>query len=96
MDLNNMLKFLWLRDDGHAQPEIQAYAKVIAGFVEEKFPLTYAAYKEARASVTLTYPELLAIITGDRSGLSKSQTKKSENLQRDLQQWIRTEMMKND
>ncbi|WHM52932.1 thymidylate synthase [Sulfitobacter phage vB_SupP_AX] len=92
MDLNNMLKFLWLRDDGHAQPEIQAFAKAIAQFVEEQFPLTYAAYLEARQSVTLSYPELYAILTGDRSGLSKSQTAKSEDLQRQLQQWIRTQI----
>ncbi|ANJ20831.1 thymidylate synthase [Roseobacter phage RD-1410Ws-07] len=92
MDLNNMLKFLWLRDDGHAQPEIQAYAQVIAGYVEQAFPMTYAAYKKARQAVTLTYPELYAILTGDRSALSKSETAKSEALQRDLQQWIRAQL----
>lgn len=94
MDLNNMLKFLWLRDDSHAQPEIQAFAKVIAQMVEENFPKTYAAYKESRESITLSKRELLAIITGDRSALSKSETAKSENLQRDLQEWIRAEMVK--
>ncbi|AWY09380.1 thymidylate synthase [Ruegeria phage vB_RpoP-V13] len=94
MDLNNMLKFLWLRDDSHAQPEIQAFAKVIAQMVEDNFPKTYAAYKESRESITLSKRELLAIITGDRSALSKSETVKSESLQRDLQEWIRAEMVK--
>lgn len=94
MDLNNMLKFLWLRDDSHAQPEIQAFAKVIAQMVEENFPKTYAAYKESRESITLSKRELLAIITGDRSALSKSETSKSEQLQRELQEWIRAEMLK--
>lgn len=88
MDLNNMLKFLWLRDDSHAQPEIQAYARVIADMVAEKFPLTYKAYLESRESFTLTKAELLALITGDRSSLSKSQTAKSEDLQRHVQQWL--------
>lgn len=94
MDLNNMLKFLWLRDDSHAQPEIQDYAMVIAAFVEQKFPLTYAAYMEARQSYTLSKKELLALITGDRSNLSKSETRKSENMQRELQEWLAVEMMK--
>lgn len=94
MDLNNMLKFLWLRDDSHAQPEIQAYARVIAQMVQEKFPMVYTAYKESRESFTLTKHELLALITGDRSALSKSQTKKSEDIQLQLQQWIRAEMTK--
>lgn len=94
MDLNNMLKFLWLRDDSHAQPEIQAFAKVIAQMVEDNFPKTYAAYKESRQSITLNKRELLAIITGDRSVLSKSETAKSEQLQRELQEWIQAEMLK--
>ena len=94
MDLNNMLKFLWLRDDSHAQPEIQDYAMVIAAFVEQKFPLTYAAYMEARQSFTLSKKELLALITGNRSTLSKSETRKSVDMQRELQEWVRVEMMK--
>lgn len=93
MDLNNMLKFLWLRDDSHAQPEIQAYARVIADFVAEKFPMTYAAYLQSRESVTLTRDELLALITGDRSKLSRSQAAKSEDLQRHIQQWITADLV---
>lgn len=92
MDLNNMLKFLWLRDDSHAQPEIQAYARVIADFVAKKFPMTYAAYLQSRESVTLTRDELLALITGDRSKLSRSQAAKSEDLQRHIQQWITADL----
>lgn len=93
MDLNNMLKFLWLRDDEHAQPEIQAYAKVIASFVEEKFPMTYKAYMESRQSFTLTKEELIALMTGDRSKLSKSQTARSEDLQRQIQQWLMSDLV---
>lgn len=92
MDLNNMLKFLWLRDDAHAQPEIQAYAKVIAGYVEQHFPATYAAYKESRESFTLSRKELVALVTGDRSKLSTTQTAASEDLQRQIQQWVWADM----
>jgi len=92
MDLNNMLKFLWLRDDAHAQPEIQEYARVIASFVEAKFPLTYQAYRESREAVTLTPAELKALFTGDRSKLSKSQAAKSEDLQRQVQQWLTADL----
>lgn len=93
MDLNNMLKFLWLRDDSYAQPEIQAYAKVISDFVAEKFPMTYAAYRQSRESITLTRDELLALITNDSSKLSRSQTAKHENLQQYIQQWMTADLV---
>jgi thymidylate synthase (FAD) len=44
IDLHNLLHFLRLRLDSHAQKEIQEYAKVIAGIVKEKFPLTWKAF----------------------------------------------------
>jgi thymidylate synthase (FAD) len=88
MDLNNMLKFLWLRDDSHAQPEIQAFARVIAEMVKDKFPLTYAAYQQSRQLITFTRDELLALMTGDRSKLSKSQTAKSMNVQEQIKKWL--------
>lgn len=88
MDLNNMLKFLWLRDDSHAQPEIQAFARVIAQMVEDNFPLTYAAYLQSRESITFTRDELLALMTGDRSKLSKSQTAKSFEVQEKVKAWL--------
>lgn len=92
MDLNNMLKFLWLRDDSHAQWEIQVYAKAIAEKVKEKFPLTYEAYMRKRSSVSLTTDQLFALITGDRTGLPKSELAEVEKLQRRLQQEITAKM----
>ena len=45
MDLKNMLHFLRLRMDHHAQWEIQEYARVIAGIVKTVCPATYASFE---------------------------------------------------
>ena len=45
-DLKNLLHFITLRDDSHAQAEIQSYGKAIGKIVEELFPYTWAAYKK--------------------------------------------------
>ena len=45
-DLKNLLHFITLRDDGHAQQEIQEYGKAIGKIVEELFPYTWEAYKK--------------------------------------------------
>lgn len=73
LDVSNLLKFLSLRDDPHAQYEIRVYAKLIAEAVEHFFPLVYAAYLRERACVTLTPGQLKALITGDSENLSKSE-----------------------
>ena len=36
-----LLNFIWLRDEGTAQVEIQEYAKVFRDLVENKFPTLY-------------------------------------------------------
>lgn len=79
MDLHNMLHFLKLRDDSHAQPEIQDYARVIAEQIKRDFPLAYAAYEDWKSSVLMTPAELHVLITRDMEAfdnLSKSQRKK--------------------
>lgn len=43
-DLHNLLNFLTLRVDPHAQWEIQEYARVIAGMVKRLAPLSYEAW----------------------------------------------------
>jgi len=43
-DLRNLLHFLHLRLDKHAQWEIRQYARKIAGMVEDHFPLTWKAF----------------------------------------------------
>lgn len=80
MDLNNMLKFLWLRDDHHAQWEIQMFAKVIAKMVKTHFPNTYAAYMRRREAVTLTKDQIRALLTNDWENLPKSEHAQLEDL----------------
>lgn len=47
-NLRNWLAFLTLRNDAHAQEEIQVFARSVARLVEEKFPRTYALFCEGR------------------------------------------------
>jgi thymidylate synthase (FAD) len=44
IDLHNLLHFLSLRADPHAQYEIRAYAEVMAGMVQRVAPLAYEAW----------------------------------------------------
>lgn len=43
-DLHNLLHFLRLREDGHAQAEIQDVARAMRQIANELFPWTFAAY----------------------------------------------------
>lgn len=47
-NLRGWLSFLALRDDKHAQLEIQAYARVVHDLVREQFPRTCALFDEGR------------------------------------------------
>lgn len=47
-NLRNWLQFLTLRDDSHAQWEIQQYAKVVKHFLTELFPRTLQLFEEGR------------------------------------------------
>jgi len=44
IDLHNLLHFLTLRVDPHAQEEIRAYARAMAGMVKRVAPLSYEAW----------------------------------------------------
>ncbi|PIR17476.1 MAG: thymidylate synthase (FAD) [Deltaproteobacteria bacterium CG11_big_fil_rev_8_21_14_0_20_49_13] len=68
MDLNNLLHFLWLRMDQHAQKEIRVYAEAIAVFVKKRCPFTWEAFEEHRLnSVTLSSSEVEALRKAARS-----------------------------
>ena len=59
MNLHNLLHFLKLRTDSHAQWEIQQYANVIEGIVAELFPLTYSSWKNhVKDAVILSHDEM--------------------------------------
>ncbi len=46
IDLKNLLHYIMLRDDPHAQWEIQQYAKALAHFVQQKCPIAYQAFQD--------------------------------------------------
>jgi thymidylate synthase (FAD) len=48
IDLHNLLHFLKLRGDPHAQYEIRAYADALLDIVKQWVPLTYAAFMDYR------------------------------------------------
>jgi thymidylate synthase (FAD) len=48
VDLHNLLHFLALRADAHAQYEIRAYADAMLGIVERWVPLAYRAFRDYR------------------------------------------------
>ena len=59
IDLRNLLHFLNLRNNPHAQLEIVQYAKVIESIVEEHFPYVYEAYVDyIKEAVTFSRIEM--------------------------------------
>jgi thymidylate synthase (FAD) len=78
-DLHNLMHFLSLRADPHAQYEIRAYAEAMLGTLARWVPLTYAAFLEYRMNAALISATGLAVIrrllvgedlTQQESGLS--------------------------
>ncbi len=62
IDLHNLLHFLRLRMDHHAQKEIQVYGEAIAEMVKEVCPLTYEAFEDYTLnSITLNGVEMKAV-----------------------------------
>lgn len=85
IDLHNLLHFLWLRLDKHAQKEIREYANIMGDMVKTVCPLAWEAFNDYMInSVTFSGPELeilknqfenvnteVAILT--KQGLSKGE-----------------------
>lgn len=70
IDLKNLLHFLWLRMDNHAQAEIREYANIIGReIVAQWCPITWEAfldYKKNAAKFSAQEQEMLGLlITGD-------------------------------
>jgi thymidylate synthase (FAD) len=79
-DLHNLLHFLSLRADSHAQYEIRVYAEAMLKTVEAWVPACYAAFRDFRlGAVTFSAPMLAILrrmlagelVTQPESGLSK-------------------------
>ena len=89
IDLHNLLHFLYLREDSHAQYEIQAYAEIILNKIVKKWvPYTYDAFKEFQLqSYNLSKSAIEIIkkilkgkkITYENSGLSKREWEDLKN-----------------
>ena len=62
IDLHNLLHFLALRADPHAQYEIRAYADVMLEIVRRWVPLTHAAFQEYRLNAATISATGLAVI----------------------------------
>ena len=79
-DLHNLMHFLSLRADPHAQYEIRAYAETILDKIVKLWvPLTYRAFRDYRlGAVSLSAPALAVVrrmvageaVTQEDSGLS--------------------------
>lgn len=80
MDVSNLIKFLKLRDDSHAQYEIRVYAKLIAEALGHFFPAVYAAYERDRERISLNQAQIQALITGDLEGLPKGELRVVQDL----------------
>lgn len=80
IDLHNLLHFLHLRADSHAQYEIRAYAQLMLDIVAKWVPLTYEAFMEYAVNgvhisnnAMATIKKMLAgeSVTQEESGMSK-------------------------
>lgn len=66
MDLSNLLKYMGLRSDPHAQKEIQDLSKIFEQIVEEYFPEIYKAWRNYHfesLKFSMTELSLIRIIT---------------------------------
>jgi thymidylate synthase (FAD) len=61
-DLHNLMHFLTLRGDLHAQYEIRAYAEAMLGTLARWVPMTHAAFLEYRLNAALVSASALGVI----------------------------------
>jgi thymidylate synthase (FAD) len=79
-DLYNLLNFLSLRGDAHAQYEIRVYAEAMLSMLERWVPLTAEAFRQYRLGGAHLSARALAVVkrliagervTQEESGMSK-------------------------
>ena len=61
-DLHNLLHFLRLRADSHAQYEIRAYAEVMLDIVRNWVPITYQAFVDYRLGAVTLSAQALEVV----------------------------------
>lgn len=82
IDLHNLLHFLSLRMDSHAQLEIREYANTIGKIVAEHYPNVWQAFEDYRLNaITLTALDIKAIIE-DRIDHITNKREKAECLEK--------------
>ncbi len=89
VDLHNLLHFLRLRADAHAQYEIRVYADAICSVVADWVPFAYAAFEDYRLSGAMLSETALECVrrmlkgeavTQETSGMSKGEWREFEQL----------------
>jgi thymidylate synthase (FAD) len=82
IDLHNLLHFLSLRADAHAQYEIRVYAEAMLGVLDAWVPIAAQAFRDYRlGAVTLSAPMLAVVrrmLAGEVVGQSESGLSKRE------------------
>jgi thymidylate synthase (FAD) len=73
IDLHNLLHFVALRADPHAQYEIRAYAEVLLDIVRRWVPLTHAAFEDYRLNAAELSATALAALRRMLAGETVSQ-----------------------
>jgi thymidylate synthase (FAD) len=72
-DLHNLLGFLQLRADSHAQYEIRAYAEAMMASLRAWVPATYAAFEDYRLGAVTLSAAMLAVVRRRLAGEAVSQ-----------------------
>lgn len=62
VDLHNLLHFLRLRADPHAQYEIRAYAEALCGIVADWVPAAFAAFRDYRMDAVSLSAQAAAVL----------------------------------
>lgn len=70
MDLHNLMHLLQLREDPHAQWEIQEFAKAMHTIAKEHFPEAIRAFEDYRQNAVSISPQLAKILAAATSRLS--------------------------
>src|SRR3989344_661001 len=86
IDLHNLLHFLGLRLDSHAQYEIQVFGKAMAEIIKDSVPITYKAFEDYQVNaMRLSGPEIefMRMLTADsnmnRDGVKKNALERFKN-----------------
>jgi thymidylate synthase (FAD) len=73
IDLHNLLHFLSLRADAHAQHEIRVYAEAMLETVRRWVPITHAAFVDHRLGAAQLSAKALAVVRRMLAGETPAQ-----------------------